>query len=171
MAKRQAVEVEGRKIALSNLEKALYPAGFTKGQVIDYYTRASPFLLPHLKDRPVTLIRFPDGVGSKHFYEKDAPKFTPDRVRTFPVPRRAGGPRIRYILINDLATYSLRAKRDRPYASLPVNWEELRSALTHGNVQPLYFEPEAALKRIEETGDLFAEVLNRKQNLPNHPRQ
>jgi len=304
MAKRQNV-VEGRKIALSNREKILYPSGFTKGQVIDYYVRVSRFILPHLKDRPVTLIRFPDGVGSKHFYEKNSPKFTPEWVRTFPVPRREGGSAIRYILINDLATlvwcanlaalelhsflhrapaiesptavvfdldpgegidilkcaevafllkeslerlklesfpkvsgskgiqlyvplntpvtyaltrpfarglaerleqqhgdlvvtemskrvrkrkvfidwsqnsdfkttvavYSLRAKQDRPYVSLPVKWEELQNALATGKVEPLYFEPEAALKRIEEAGDLFAAVLKHKQKLPDRELQ
>ena len=102
--KKQDVEIEGRKITVSNLEKVLYPAGFTKGQVIDYYIRVSRFLLPHLKDRPVTLKRYPDGINAQHFYEKDAPKFTPAWVKTFPVPRRGGGTDIRYILINDLPT-------------------------------------------------------------------
>src|SRR5579859_721079 len=102
--KKQEVQVEGQRIALSNLEKVLYPAtGFTKGQVIDYYTRVAPFILPHLKDRPVTLKRYPDGVDGKFFYAKDAPSFKPKWVRTFPVPRRGGGSPIRYLLINDLA--------------------------------------------------------------------
>jgi len=305
MAKRQTIEIEGRKIALSNLEKILYPSGFTKGQVIDYYVRVSRFILPHLKDRPVTLIRFPDGVGSKHFYEKNAPKFTPEWVRTFPVPRREGGSAIRYIVINDLATlvwcanlaalelhsflhrapaiesptavvfdldsgegidilqcaevafllkeslerlklesfpkvsgskgiqlyvplntpvtyaltrpfarglaerleqqhgdlvvtemskrvrkrkvfidwsqnsdfkttvavYSLRAKQDRPYVSLPVKWEELQNVLAKGKAAPLYFDPETALKRIEEAGDLFAAVLKHKQKLADRELQ
>jgi bifunctional non-homologous end joining protein LigD len=105
MAKKQEVQVEGRTIAVSNLDKVLYPEnGFTKAQVINYYTRVARFMLPHLNDRPVTLIRYPDGVGGKHFYEKNAPAFTPDWVQTFPVPRRSGEAAIRYILINDLAT-------------------------------------------------------------------
>src|SRR5262249_24739981 len=65
---------------------------------------ASPVLLLHLKDRPVTMKRYPDGVAAAHFYEKDAPKYTPAWVQTFHVPRRAGGKNIRYILINDLPT-------------------------------------------------------------------
>jgi bifunctional non-homologous end joining protein LigD len=101
----QTVEIEGRRLKLSNLDKPMYPmAGFTKGQVIHYHMRVAPYLLPHLKDRPVTLKRYPDGVGGQFFYEKHAPRFTPDWVQTFPVPRRAGGKPIRYILINDLAT-------------------------------------------------------------------
>ena len=83
----------------------MYPAvGFTKAQVIEYYVRIADFLLPHLKDRPVTLKRYPDGIGGQHFYEKDAPAHTPDWVKTFPVPRRMGGTDIRYVLINDLPT-------------------------------------------------------------------
>jgi len=300
--KKQEVQVEGQRIALSNLEKVLYPAtGFTKGQVIDYYTRVAPFILPHLKDRPATLKRYPDGVDGKFFYAKDAPSFKPKWVRTFPVPRRGGGSPIRYLLINDLATlvwcanlasleihpflhgapaidsptaivfdldpgegagirncaevaillkghldrlklrsfpkvsggkgiqlyvplntsitydtarpfartlaelleqrhpdlvvsemskatragkvlidwsqnsdfkttigvYSLRAKGGRPYISLPVKWEELRRVQKGGETEQLYFEADAALKRVEKTGDLFAPVLHLRQKLPN----
>jgi bifunctional non-homologous end joining protein LigD len=101
----QFLEAGGRKIAISNAEKTLFPvAGFTKAHVIDYYARASEWLLPHLKNRPVTLKRYPDGVEAKHFYEKDAPSFTPEWVKTHPVPRRGGGNDINYILINDLPT-------------------------------------------------------------------
>jgi len=298
--KKQDVEIEGRKITVSNLEKVLYPVGFTKGQVIDYYIRVSRFILPHLKDRPVTLKRYPDGINGQHFYEKDAPKFTPAWVKSFPVPRRGGGTDIRYILINDLPTlvwcanlanlevhpflhrvpaidsptqivfdldpgegvdviacaevafllkdalermklksfakvsgskgiqlsiplntpvtydttqpfakgladriaqehpalvvaemtksvragkvfidwsqnsdfkttisvYSLRASSDRPYVSMAVEWDELGKALKRGDKDRLYYEPEAALKRLEKTGDLFAPVLKLKQKLP-----
>lgn len=100
---KQQLEIQGRTVAISNAGKVLYPeTGFTKAHVIDYYVRASDYLLPHLKNRPVTMKRYPDGVRGGHFYEKDAPRYTPDWVRTFPVPRRAGGTDIRYILINDL---------------------------------------------------------------------
>src|SRR5205085_12689542 len=64
----------------------------------------APYLLPHLHDRPVTLKRYPNGVHAAFFFEKDAPRFTPEWVETFPVPRRAGGTPIQYILINDLRT-------------------------------------------------------------------
>jgi len=103
LAPKQFLEIDGTRIAVSNLEKELYP-GFTKAQVIDFYIRVSPQLLPHLKDRPVTLKRYPDGVGAAFFYEKDAPKFTPAWVQTYNVPRHAGGRDIRYILINNLET-------------------------------------------------------------------
>lgn len=297
----QTLEIQGRRLKVSNLDKVLYPvAKFTKGQVIDFYIRVSRWLLPHLKDRPVTLKRYPDGITGEFFYEKDAPGYTPDWVETFPVPRRAGGKPIRYILINDLATlvwcanlasleihpflhkaphieqptyivfdldpgegaailqcaevgfllkdvldhmklesfakvsgskgiqvyvplnseatyaatqsfaramaqllerqnpgkivsemakservkkvfvdwsqnsdfkttvgvYSLRAKRQHPFVSMPVSWEELRAALDKGDSGGLYWQPAAALERLEEVGDLFAPVLERKQRLP-----
>jgi bifunctional non-homologous end joining protein LigD len=85
-AARVEVAVEGRTLSLSNLDKVLYPAvGFTKGQVIDYYTRVAPALLPHLRDRPLTLKRYPNGVDGGHFFEKQCPSHRPDWVRSEPV--------------------------------------------------------------------------------------
>ncbi len=104
-AKKQQLEIEGRQVPVSNLDKVLYPAAhFTKGQVIDYYVQVAPYILPHLHNRPLTMKRFPDGVRGEAFYEKDAPKFTPAWVETTPVPRKYGGTDIRYILANDLPT-------------------------------------------------------------------
>ncbi len=297
----QQLEIDGRKLMLSNVDKVLYPeAEFSKGQVIDFYIRVSRYLLPHLKDRPVTLKRYPNGVGGKHFYEKDAPRFTPEWVRTFPVARRAGGEPIHYIVIDDLATlvwcanlanlelhpflhraprieqptavvfdldpgegsdiltcarvafllkelfekwrlesfpkvsgsrgiqvyvplnsaasysttrpfaesvaellarehpglivarmaksargskvlidwsqnsdfkttvsvYSLRAKSALPFVSMPVSWDELERAARNSKREALRFGPDAALKRLEREGDLFAPVLTKKQKLP-----
>jgi bifunctional non-homologous end joining protein LigD len=291
----QQVRVDDRTLRLTNPDKVLYPAaGFTKAQVIDYYSRVAEWILPHLKDRPVALRRFPDGVDGQAFYEKDAPRFTPEWVATAHVPRRAGGKDIRYVVINDRATllwcanlaslelhtflhragaldtpasvvfdldpgegaalaacakvafllrdaleklglkifpkvsgskglqlyvplngkatyartqpfahavattlagahpdlivsemtkslrksrvfidwsqnsdfkttigvYSLRAK-ERPYVSLPVTWDELAA-----DPDRLFFEPEAALRRLEKLGDLFAAVPELKQTLP-----
>ncbi len=297
---RKIVSVEGKEIELSNLDKVMYPnTGFTKGQVIDYYTRIAPYILPHLKDRPVTLKRYPDGVAAEHFYEKNAPSFTPPWIKTFPIPGENGDRTIRYILINDLATlvwlanlanleihpflskapeidvptmvvfdldpgegadilssckaallvkkllerlelksfvkvsgskgihlhvplntrmtyditqpfarsiamalekehpnlivsemakakrkgkvfidwsqnsrykstaavYSLRAQ-DRPYAAMPVTWKELETALKKSDPSLLFFNPEKALQRSRESGDLFAPVLELMQTLP-----
>jgi bifunctional non-homologous end joining protein LigD len=100
MPAKQYVEVEDQRLALSNLDKVLYQSGFTKGEVIDYYIRVSRWLLPHFANRPVTMLRFPDGVRGKAFYEKDAPKHTPGFVHTTDVPRQAGGKPIRYICIS-----------------------------------------------------------------------
>ena len=77
------VDVEGRQVALTNLEKVLYPSvGFAKAQVVDYYTRIAPVLLPHLADRALTRKRYPDGVEGQVFFEKNAPRGTPEWVRT-----------------------------------------------------------------------------------------
>jgi bifunctional non-homologous end joining protein LigD len=97
------VEVGGRQLRLSNLDKLMYPEpGFTKGQVIDYYTRIAPVLLPHLRDRPLTLKRYPDGVEGPYFYEKQCPSHRPDWVETAPIPAR--GRTIDFCLANDLPT-------------------------------------------------------------------
>ena len=72
MSKKVELVVDNRALQVSNLDKVLYPkAGFTKAQVIDYYIRIAPVLLPHLKDRPLTMKRYPDGVESEFFYEKN----------------------------------------------------------------------------------------------------
>jgi bifunctional non-homologous end joining protein LigD len=85
-ARRVHVEVEGHELSLSNLDKVMFPeVGFTKGQVIDYYTRIAPAVLPHLRDRPLTLKRYPNGVEGGHFYEKQCPSHRPDWVRSEPV--------------------------------------------------------------------------------------
>lgn len=81
--KKIAVEVDGRTLSLSNLDKVLYPeVGFTKGEVLDYYTRIAPTLLPHLANRALTFKRYPDGVDAPFFFAKNAPQGTPEWVRT-----------------------------------------------------------------------------------------
>ena len=104
---RVAVDVEGRQLSLSNLDKVLYPDGFTKGQVLDYYTRISPVLLPHLAGRPLTRIRFPNGVEGGSFFEKNAPNNTPEWVRTARLPA-PGSSRDRemidYVVCDEVAT-------------------------------------------------------------------
>jgi bifunctional non-homologous end joining protein LigD len=297
MADNVSVKTGNRRLSISNPGKVFYNGGkFTKLDVISYYLQVARFLLPHFRNRLVTLKRYPNGVRGEVFYEKDAPAYTPEWVKRFPVPRREGGPDINYIVINDRATlawvaniaalelhpflhrvprldlpthvvfdldpgegagltecievvfllrdvltklrlksfpkvsgskglqlyvplntpvsygatqlfaktiaellerehpklvvaemaknlrrnkvfidwsqnadhkttvgvYSLRAKRDRPYVSMPVKWSELEK----GNVDALYFEPAAALKRLKKFGDLFAPVLKLKQKLP-----
>ncbi len=99
------VEVEGRKLTLTNLDKVLYPAtGFTKGQVVDYYARIAPVLLPHLTGRPLTMKRYPGGVDQEYFFEKNAPKHRPDWVKTAPVWSEGNHRTIYFILANDLPT-------------------------------------------------------------------
>ncbi len=103
MSKKVEIEVAGKKLTVSNLGKVLYPeAGFTKGQVIDYYIRIAPVLLPHLKNRPITLKRYPDGVDGFFFYEKQCPAHRPDWVETTEVPAQREEGKIDYCLMNDL---------------------------------------------------------------------
>ncbi len=105
------VDVEGRTLRLTNLEKVLYPStGTTKGEVLDYYVRVAPALLPHLAGRPVTRIRWPHGVGDMSFFEKNAPRGTPSWVRTAEVPTTGSrgasrhGDTLVFPIIEDLPT-------------------------------------------------------------------
>jgi bifunctional non-homologous end joining protein LigD len=287
-------------VEFKNLEKVFFPAtGFTKGELIRYYIEIAPALLPHFRDRPVTLIRMPNGVKGERFYEKNAPGHSPDWVPTTIVPKTEGG-EIRYITIDDVRTlawcannaavelhpflhrkddirrpthlafdldpgegadlltcievgflvrdvlkglkleaypkvsgskglqlyvplntglsyasvtpfakaiaellhrdhpklvvsdmskalrtervfidwsqnhekkttvgpYSVRGKRDAPFVSMPVTWQELQRAQKAGKSDALFFSPADALKRYRKLGDLFAPVLKQKQRLP-----
>ena len=289
------------KITVSHPDKILYPAGkFAKADVVEYYRRVAAYLLPHFRNRPVTLKRYPDGVFGEVFYEKDAPGFTPKWVETFAVPRHEPGPDINYILINNRRTlewaasidalelhpflhcapqierpthivfdldpgenanvlscaevsfllrdvltrlrlksftkvsgskgiqvyvplntvatynqtrafarataellekkypdkivadmaksmrigkvfidwsqnadfkttvgvYSLRAKRARPYVSMPIKWNELAKAREKSDATLLDFEPNEALHRLKRIGDLFAPLRKLEQKLP-----
>ncbi|MFI7339525.1 non-homologous end-joining DNA ligase [Streptomyces sp. NPDC050085] len=96
-------EVEGRRLALSNLDKVLYPAsGFTKGELLHYYATTAGSLLAHLYNRPVSFLRFPDGPDGQRFFAKNVPPGTPAWVKTAEVPRSEGVSR--QILVQDFAT-------------------------------------------------------------------
>ena len=101
---RTEVEVEGHRIALRNLDKVFYPeVGFTKGDVLDYYVRIAPVLLPHLRGRPLTLKRYPEGVEGPYFYEKRCPGHRPDWVRTEAIRTAGDDGDIRYCVVDGLA--------------------------------------------------------------------
>jgi bifunctional non-homologous end joining protein LigD len=290
-----------REISFSNPQKVYFPGtGMTKGEVIKYYIDVARWMVPHLEQRPVTLIRFPNGVGGKSFYEKNAPSHTPDWVPRYQVPRRRNEGVIDYILINDADTlawcanlgaielhpflhrvpdldrpthvafdldpgeganlltcievaqhlralfqqlglkawpkvsgskglqiyvplntpvtyegtqpfakavaelmeqrfpklvvsnmtkalrkqrvlidwsqntaskttvsvYALRAKREEPFVSMPVEWKELEQAAKAQDLEALFFTPSEALARLKRRGDLFAPVLTLQQRLP-----
>lgn len=289
-----------RNVTVTNPDREYFPSGFTKADLIRYYSGISEWMLPHLKNRPVTLIRFPEGVKGERFYEKNAPRHAPDWIRTFPVPRRRHEGTINYILVNNVETlawcanlgaielhpflhrvpkiaqpthiafdldpgegadlltcievagllramfeklgleafpkvsgskglqlyvplnvpvtydatspfaktvaehlaqahpklvvsdmkkelrkkrvlidwsqnseskttvavYAVRGKRDEPFVSCPVTWEELERAAKRRDVDALFFTPEQALARARKLGDLFAPVLTKKQRLP-----
>jgi len=102
MAQKTAVEVDGHRLTLTNLNKVFYPkAGFTKAEVIHYHVQIAPYLLPHLHDRAITMKRYPDGVEGEYFYEKEAPSHRPKWVQTTQVAKGSGGA-INYCMINDL---------------------------------------------------------------------
>lgn len=99
------IEVQGKQLKLSNLEKVLYPVpGFTKKDVIDYYVRIAPAIIPHLSGRALTRKRYPDGVDGEPFFEKNAPMHRPDWVKTAPVWSEHNRRTIHYVLADDLAT-------------------------------------------------------------------
>lgn len=99
------IEVEGKRLRVSNLQKVLYPkVGFTKGDVIDYYVRIAPVLLPHLKDRALTLKRYPNGVEGPFFYEKRCPPHRPPWVKTAAIWSEGNNANINFCLANDLPT-------------------------------------------------------------------
>jgi bifunctional non-homologous end joining protein LigD len=299
MPERTTLRVGGKTVPVSHLKKVYYPqAGFTKGQVIDYYIRIAPVLLPHLKGRPLTLKRYPNGVAAPFFYEKQCPRPTPPFVETYRVKRKSREGEVRFCVVNNLPTlvwaanlgdlelhtflsrapqvdrptqvvfdldpgppadaatcarvalrlremfrnlkleafvkasgskglqlyiplntptiyeetsafaqavalaleqaepdlvvsdmkkalrkgkvlvdwsqnaaskttvcvYSLRAK-DRPFVSLPLEWKEVEAAARTGDASGLFFDAEAALRRVAKKGDLFAPVLKLKQSL------
>jgi len=98
------VEIDGRRLSLSNLEKDLYPAyGFTKAHILDYYRKMAGFILPHLKDRAATLKRFPEGVDREYFFEKRCPSHRPDWVKTVEIVKD-NEERMTYCTVNDLGT-------------------------------------------------------------------
>ncbi len=103
--KKVFVKVGNRKLTLSSLDKILWPAqGFTKGDLIEYYAAACKWLLPHLKDRPLSLVRFPNGISKKGFYQKDAPQGLPDWVRIAPVWSKHKQSYINFVLCDNIET-------------------------------------------------------------------
>ncbi|SDG92556.1 bifunctional non-homologous end joining protein LigD [Sinosporangium album] len=106
--RRVTVNVGGRALSLSNLDKVLYPdVGFTKAEVIDHYSRLAPVILPHLRGRPLTVKRYPNGVDGAFFFEKNAPRHTPDWIRTVTLPApgsTSGRETLDYAIVEDLPT-------------------------------------------------------------------
>src|SRR5262245_37845265 len=110
MVAKSTVEVAGRRLALTNLDKVLYPdTGFTKGEVIDYYVRIADSMLPHVRSRPASFKRYPDGVDGQGFFSKNAPRGTSDWVRTvrLPVPGSTHDREtIDYVVVEELPSFA-----------------------------------------------------------------
>jgi bifunctional non-homologous end joining protein LigD len=130
------VEVDGRRMRLSNLDKVLYPeTGTTKGEVLHYYAQVAPVLLPHLADRAVTRIRWPNGTGQGRFFEKNLPAGAPEWLRSVTVPStgsRGGGDTIDYPFVDDLAALTYLAN----LASLELHVHQWRFGRNHQPKNP-----------------------------------
>ncbi|MFQ5657482.1 MAG: DNA ligase D [Candidatus Methylomirabilales bacterium] len=94
-----------REVTLTNLGKVFWPSeGYTKGDLIAYYQAVAPLLLPYLKDRPIVLTRYPDGITGKSFFQKDAPEFVPGWIRTEKIYSKDSQREIDYFVVNDVET-------------------------------------------------------------------
>ena len=167
MAGTQQVEVDGRELSVTNLDKVLYPAtGFTKGEVIDYYARVAPAILPHLQGRPLTLRRFPEGVEAGHFFEKRCPKHRPDWVSTAAIWSEREDGEIEFCVCDDKPTLvwmaQLAALELHPSLSLAKRMERptvLAFDLDPGEPANVIDCARVALRVRELFGDLGLECL------------
>jgi bifunctional non-homologous end joining protein LigD len=152
------VEIDGHQLKLSNLDKVLYPeAGFTKGEVIDYYARIAPTILRHLGDRGITLRRFPNGVDASSFFEKRCPSHRPDWVGTAPGPGDRGGP-IQYCVLDSRAALVWAAN----LAALELHAPMARADDMHTPTMVVFdLDPgaPAAMKECAEIGLVIRDVL------------
>ena len=150
---KSTVEVEGRRLVVSNLDKVLYPeTGFTKGEVIDYYARVADALLPHLRSRPISFKRYPDGVDGEGFFAKNAPRGTPDWVRTvrLPVPGSSKNREtIDYVVIDDLPTLIWAANLAALELHVPQWTVGPRGAVRDANLLVLDLDPGAPATVVE----------------------
>ena len=118
--------IAGRELSVSNLDKVFYPqTGFTKGQLIDYYCRVADAMLPHLRGRPLTMRRFPNGVEGKSFFEKHVPSHAPAWVKTVTVPAADGHESIEYAVVDDLPTLAWAANLGNIEFHVPL-WHAAR---------------------------------------------
>ncbi len=98
----QLTLIEGHQVKLTNLDKLLWPEGYTKAHLIKYYLEMAPYILPHIHNRPVVMKRYPDGITGEYFYQKECPDYAPEWIKTHPVEHSEKT--INYIVCNDPAT-------------------------------------------------------------------
>ncbi|HLQ06023.1 MAG TPA: DNA ligase D [Verrucomicrobiae bacterium] len=152
--------IDGHSIRLTNLEKVIFPEdGYTKADLIRYYTEVSPYLIPTITDRPLTLKLFPDGIAAQHFYQKDKPDFTPKWIHTWvdKSAGREGG--IDYILGNDLATLVWLAN----YTAIEIHpWLSRIDDPDHPDIAIIDLDPSAGATwdDVKETAAVVHEVLD-----------
>jgi len=98
------MEIEGKKFKVNNQDKIFYPeANYSKSDIMEYYKKIAPVMLPHIQNRPLTMLRYPDGIEGKRFFQKDMPDYFPDWIETKELEKKEGG-KLRYILGNNTAT-------------------------------------------------------------------
>ena len=154
------VDIQGRQLQLSNLDKVLYPeAGFTKGQVIDYFVRIAPALLPHLHDRPLTMKRYPNGVSGQFFYEKNCPSHRPEWVQTASVWSEGNHRYMDYCLVQDLPTlvWAANLADIELHTSLSLGKEILRPTMLVFDLDP---GPPANIVQCCRVGLWVREIFN-----------
>jgi bifunctional non-homologous end joining protein LigD len=155
-----ALTFGNKRPKLSNLDKPLYPGGFTKGQVIDYYTRIAPHILPHLAGRATTLKRYPDGVEGKFFFEKRCPSHAPPWVQTVRVASSDGSNPINYCVIDDISTLVWVAN----LAALELHVPLARAAISPDTPTAMLFDldpgPPAGLKECAEVAVRLKRILD-----------
>lgn len=148
LSRRRAEREAARPIRLTNLDKVFWPEpGYTKGDLIRYYDRVAEHLLPYLHERPAHLLRMPDGVGGKAFYQKDLPEHTPDWIETEEIPSGSRGETIRFLIVNDPSALLFAAN----LGSIDIHpWLSIRGRLDR---------PDWALFDLDPGGGPFAEVV------------
>ena len=159
---------EPRIVRLSNLRKVFWPEhGYTKGDVIDYYDAVAPLMLPYLRDRPAVLTRYPDGIGGKSFFQKDAPVFVPDWVRTESVYSKDSDRDIRFFVIDDAETLRYVANM----GAIPIHmWSSRVGSLEKPDWLVLDFDPKGApFAHVIEMARTLHDLLEELE-LPSYPK-
>lgn len=169
MATKTLVKIGGQELKLSNLDKIFYPAtGFTKGEMINYYIRIAPALLPHLADRPVTLKRYPDGASDDFFYQKECPVHRPEWVATAPVWSEGNQRNINFCLLEDLPalTWAANLAALELHTSLSLASDPATPTMLVFDLDP---GPPATIIECTQTGLWLKEIFDR-HNLQSFPK-
>jgi bifunctional non-homologous end joining protein LigD len=155
---RQRVTVGGHVIELSHLDNLLFPGdGITEGDLVDYYRRFAPRMLPHVKDRPIMMHRFPDGIGKAGFYQKDVPDYFPKWIKTVRVRKEAGGA-IEQVVINDAATLVYLADQA---CITPHVWLSRARALTRPDMMIFDLDPSGTnFSHVRAAARLLHDILD-----------
>jgi bifunctional non-homologous end joining protein LigD len=165
--------VEGRELTISNLDKVFYPvSGFTKGEMLDYYARIAPIMLKHIRDRPLTVKRFPHGVDGPSFFEKHPPARAPAWLRRVAVPSSSNGDPTEYMVVSDLPSLIWAANLASIEFHVPL-WHAGRRRTLPGPPDHMVFDLDpgegSSIVGCCKVGGYIADILKR-QNLECRPK-